>query len=155
MTQRRANILAPIPKAWFRNLFSATRRRPAVRRSRAPMALALSLDPTASASAQRRNARISGRKGGRETTTVAGFTRKRPERNTFPDHPPRERVVIDPPTACACRGGKLGEDVTRTLEPAPRKWKVIETVRGEVVVYAHTSDMAGVTCRAVKETREG
>ena len=33
-----------------------------------------------------------------KTTHVAGFTRKRPERNTFPDHLPRERVVIDPPT---------------------------------------------------------
>src|SRR5471030_3304491 len=67
------------------------------------------------------------------TTTVAGFTRKRPERNTFPDHLPRERVVIDPPTACECCGGnrlrKLGEDVTRTLESIPRQWKVIETVR--------------------------
>jgi len=38
------------------------------------------------------------------TPTVAGFTRKRPERNTFPDHLPRERVVIDPPTACECCG---------------------------------------------------
>ena len=34
------------------------------------------------------------------TTTVRGFTRTRPERNTFPDHLPRERVLIDPPTAC-------------------------------------------------------
>ncbi len=68
-----------------------------------------------------------------KTTTVAGFTRKRPERNTFPDHLPRERVVIDPPTTCECCGGnrlrKLGEDVTRTLETQPRQWKVIETVR--------------------------
>jgi transposase len=69
-----------------------------------------------------------------KTTTVAGFVRKRPEpRTTFPDHLPRERVVIDPPTACACCGGnrlrKLGEDVTRTLESIPRQWKVIETVR--------------------------
>lgn len=67
------------------------------------------------------------------TTTVAGFTRKRPERNTFPDHLPRERVVIDPPTACECCGSnrlrKLGEDITRTLESQPRQWKVIETVR--------------------------
>jgi transposase len=67
------------------------------------------------------------------TTTVAGFTRKRPERNTFPDHLPRERVVIEPPTACECCGGnslrKLGEDITRTLESQPRQWKVIETVR--------------------------
>src|SRR6202042_3934795 len=67
------------------------------------------------------------------TTTVRGFTRARPERNTFPDHLSRERVVIDPPTACECCGGnrlrKLGEDVTRTLESIPRQWKVIETVR--------------------------
>ena len=66
-----------------------------------------------------------------KTSTVAGFTRKRTERNTFPDHLPRERVVIDPPTTCECCGGtrlrKLGEDVTRTLEVIPRQWKVIET----------------------------
>jgi len=68
-----------------------------------------------------------------KTTKVAGFTRRAAERNTFPDHLPRERVVIDPPTACECCGGsrlrKLGEDVTRTLETQPRQWKVIETVR--------------------------
>jgi transposase len=68
-----------------------------------------------------------------KTTAVAGFRRKRPERNTFPEHLPRERVVIDPPKACDCCGGarlrKLGEDVTRTLETIPRQWKVIETVR--------------------------
>src|SRR5204862_7138138 len=68
-----------------------------------------------------------------KTTSVRGFTRTRSERNTFPDHLPRERVVIDPPTACECCGGnrlrKLGEDVTRTLESVPRQWKVVETVR--------------------------
>jgi transposase len=69
-----------------------------------------------------------------KTTTVASFERKRPQqRDTFPEHLPRERVVIEPPTACACCGGarlrKLGEDVTRTLETTPRQWKVIETVR--------------------------
>jgi hypothetical protein len=67
------------------------------------------------------------------TTTVRGFIRKRAERQTFPEHLPRERVVIDPPTACECCGGnrlrKLGEDVTRTLESVPRQWKVVETVR--------------------------
>src|SRR6202048_3407908 len=67
------------------------------------------------------------------TTTVRGFTRARPERQTFPDHLPRERVVIDPPAACECCGGnrlrKLGEDVTRTLESVPREWKGVETVR--------------------------
>jgi transposase len=68
-----------------------------------------------------------------KTATVAGFSRRRAGRNTFPDHLPRERVVIDPPTTCGCCGGtrlrKLGEDVTRTLEVIPRQWKVIETVR--------------------------
>jgi transposase len=68
-----------------------------------------------------------------KTTTVAAFARRRPERNTFPEHLPRERVVIAPPTACDCCGGtrlrKLAEDVTRTLESIPRQWKVIETVR--------------------------
>ena len=68
-----------------------------------------------------------------KTTTVRPFTGRRAERDTFPDHLPRERVVIDPPTACACCGGhrlrKLGEDVTQTLEVTPRRWKVIETVR--------------------------
>jgi transposase len=65
------------------------------------------------------------------TATVRGLTRTHPERNTFPDHFPRERVVIDPPTACECcnRLRKLGEDVTRTLESVPRQWKVVETVR--------------------------
>jgi transposase len=68
------------------------------------------------------------------TTTVAGFTRRRPaRRNTFPEDLPRERVVIAAPSACECCGGtrlrKLGEDVTQTLEVVPRSWKVIETVR--------------------------
>lgn len=37
-----------------------------------------------------------------KTTTVRGFIRKRVEHQTFPEHLPRERVVIDPPTACEC-----------------------------------------------------
>ena len=68
-----------------------------------------------------------------KSSAVRAFTRKRPNRNTFPDHLPRERVVIEAPTTCACCGGKrlrkLGEDVTRTLESQPRRWKVVETVR--------------------------
>ena len=68
-----------------------------------------------------------------KTTTVAGFTRKPRERNTFPEHLPRERVLIEAPKVCSCCGGdrlrKLGEDVTQTLETTPRQWKVIETVR--------------------------
>ncbi len=67
------------------------------------------------------------------TTTVAAFSRKRPSRKPFPEHLPRERVVIAAPTSCPCCGGsrlsKLGEDVTETLEVIPRQWKVIQTVR--------------------------
>jgi len=68
-----------------------------------------------------------------KTTTVAGFERRRPARKPFPDHLPRERVVVEAPTACSCCGSdrivKMGEDVTETLEVIPRQWKVIQTVR--------------------------
>jgi transposase len=68
-----------------------------------------------------------------KTTTVAGFQRQRPARKPFPEHLPRERVIVPAPAACPCCGGarlsKLGEDVTETLEVIPRQWKVIQTVR--------------------------
>jgi len=68
-----------------------------------------------------------------KTLAVRAFTRRRPVRQPWPDDIERERVVIDRPTACACCGGsrlsKLGEDVTRTLEAVPRRYKLIETVR--------------------------
>ena len=67
------------------------------------------------------------------TTKVAAFTRQRPARKPFPEHLPRERVIVPGPTACPCCGGarlsKLGEDVTETLEVIPRQWKVIQHVR--------------------------
>lgn len=67
------------------------------------------------------------------TTKVASFTRKRPSRQPFPDHLPRERVLVPGPVACACCGGarlsKLGEDITETLEVIPKSWKVIQHVR--------------------------
>jgi transposase len=59
--------------------------------------------------------------------------RRRSSRRPFPEHLPRERVVIAAPLACPCCGSaklsKLGEDVTETLEVVPRRWKVIQTVR--------------------------
>jgi transposase len=67
------------------------------------------------------------------TTQVSAFVRKHPARKPFPDHLPRECVVVPPPSVCACCGGsrlaKLGEDVTETLEVVPRQWKVIQHVR--------------------------
>jgi transposase len=68
-----------------------------------------------------------------KTTKVSSFTRKRPSRQPFPEHLPRERVVVPGPVACACCGGarlsKLGEDITETLEVIPKSWKVIQHVR--------------------------
>jgi len=70
------------------------------------------------------------------TTSVAPFERRRPVRKPFPEHLPRERVVIPASCACPACGGarlsKLGEDVTETLEVIPRSWKVIQTVREKV-----------------------
>ena len=66
-------------------------------------------------------------------STVRAFERRRPSRKPFPEHLPRERVVIAAPTTCLCCGSaklsKLGEDITETLEVIPRQWKVIQTVR--------------------------
>ena len=48
------------------------------------------------------------------TSTVRAFTRRKPARKPFPDHLPRERVVVEAPTTCSCcdsdRIVKMGED---------------------------------------------
>lgn len=66
-------------------------------------------------------------------TPVRAFERRRPARKPFPDHLPRERVVVEAPARCTCCGSarivKMGEDVTETIEAIPRQWKVIQTVR--------------------------
>ncbi len=58
-----------------------------------------------------------------KTTKVAAFDRKKPVRKPFPEHLPRERVVVEAPTSCTCCGSdrivKMGEDVTETLEVVP------------------------------------
>ena len=67
-----------------------------------------------------------------DPSSVTGFTCRKPVRAPLPGHLPRERVVIEAPSACPCCGGtlaKLGETVTETLEVVPRQWKVIQTVR--------------------------
>jgi transposase len=76
---------------------------------------------------------LAAEKAAAKTQTVKSFERKRPARKPFPEHLPRERVVIPAPASCPCCGSaklsKLGEDVTETLEVIPRRWKVIQTVR--------------------------
>jgi transposase len=67
------------------------------------------------------------------TAAVKSYERRKPVKKPFPEHLPRERVVLPGSGCCACCGGtrlvKLGEDVTETLEVVPRQWKVIQTVR--------------------------
>ena len=76
---------------------------------------------------------LAAEKAASDTTTITSFTRRKPVRKPFPDHLPRERVVVEAPTHCTCCGSdrivKLGEEITDTLEVVPRRWKVIQTVR--------------------------
>jgi transposase len=76
---------------------------------------------------------IAAERAAAKTTKVAPFMRKRPSRQPFPEHLPRERIVVPAPTTCGCCGGtrlrKLGETITETLEVIPRQWKVIQHVR--------------------------
>lgn len=68
-----------------------------------------------------------------KTTKVGAFERRKPVKKAFPEHLPRERVVVEAPSTCSCCGSdrivKMGEDITETLEVIPRQWKVIQTVR--------------------------
>jgi transposase len=76
---------------------------------------------------------LAAQKAAARTQDVTSFERRRPSRKPFPDHLPRERVVIAAPANCPCCGStklsKLGEDITETLEVIPRQWKVVQTVR--------------------------
>jgi transposase len=76
---------------------------------------------------------LAAQKAAARTRDVTPLERRRPSRKPFPDHLPRERVVITAPETCPCCGStklsKLGEDITETLEAIPRQWKVVQTVR--------------------------
>src|ERR1700757_1391045 len=60
-----------------------------------------------------------------KTTNVVAFTRKRPARQPFPEHLPRERGVEPAPTACLCCGSPrlgrpqpVGDDPVREVRTA-------------------------------------
>src|SRR6056297_3643256 len=71
---------------------------------------------------------------------VGAFERRKPVKKAFPEHLPRERVVVEAPSTCSCCGSdrivKMGEDITETLEVIPRQWKVIQTVREKITCRA-------------------
>ena len=75
-----------------------------------------------------------------KATKVRSFERRKPVKKPFPEHLPRERVVVEAPSTCACCGSdriaKMGEDVTETLEVVPRQWKVIYYPAGFCVAKA-------------------
>jgi hypothetical protein len=62
-------------------------------------------------------AEMAARTGG---TTIPAHTRRKSVRKPFPEHLPRERIIVPGPPACACCGStklsKLGENITETLE---------------------------------------
>src|SRR3989440_1247319 len=76
---------------------------------------------------------LAAEKAAARTQTVKSFQRKRPSRKPFPDHLPRERVVVAAPESCPCCGSsklsKVGEDIPETVEVIPREWKGMQTVR--------------------------
>ena len=82
-----------------------------------------------------------------DTTQVKAFTRRRRSgRKPFPEHLPRERVVVPAPSACECCGSqklsKIGEDITETLEVVPRQWEGHPDRAGEVHLPPLREDLA-------------
>ena len=49
---------------------------------------------------------LAAEKAAAATTEVESFVRRKPSRKPFPEHLPRERVVVPGPTACACCGSE-------------------------------------------------
>ena len=80
------------------------------------------------------------------STEVSGFVRRKPSRKPFPEHLPRERVVVPGPASCTCCGSerlsKVGEDVTETLEVIPRRWNGDPDGAGEVHLSGLRADLA-------------
>ena len=89
---------------------------------------------------------LAAEKAAARTQTVQSFQRKRPSRKPFPDHLPRERIVIAAPESCPCCGSaklsKLGEDITETLEVDPAAVEGDPDGAGKVLVPGMREDHA-------------
>ena len=51
---------------------------------------------------------LAAEKAAAASTQVHAFTRRRPARQPFPAHLPRERVIVPGPTTCSCCGSNAG-----------------------------------------------
>jgi len=58
-----------------------------------------------------------------KTTTVTAWRRKRPARKLFPARLPRDRVVVQGPTACHCCGGNQLRKCASSVRPTPKACK--------------------------------
>lgn len=71
-----------------------------------------------------------------ESSTIPS-NKKKPKRQKLPEHLPRERVVLRPPSICPECGGdrfrQIGEDTAEMLEYVPASFKVIEYIRPRCV----------------------
>jgi hypothetical protein len=59
-----------------------------------------------------------------KTTKVAGFERRKPVKKPFPEHLPRERMVVEAPTCCSCCGS---ERIVKMGEGEPSRRHAFET----------------------------
>jgi len=81
------------------------------------------------------------------SSVVKSFERRRPARKPFPEHLPRERVVIAAPESCPCCGStrlsKLGEDITETLEVIRKRQADLSITRkfGSILTARHKRNL--------------
>jgi hypothetical protein len=65
---------------------------------------------------------IAAERAGAKTEMVASFQRKRPSKNPFPDHLPRERGVIAAPENWRCCGSARLSKAGRGYHRDPWRW---------------------------------
>lgn len=61
-----------------------------------------------------------------KTTKVAGFERRRPVKEPFPEHLPRERVVVDAPACCSSCGS---DRIVKTTMPYSESGRAFRSAR--------------------------
>ena len=73
------------------------------------------------------------------TTEVKGFERRRPSRKPFPEHLPRERVVVPAPESRACCGSQRLSKVPSRSRTRPPSNKTRAPSKADIIVLRCTS----------------